>query len=1339
MAKYRIVAIPPKYNLGGLFKKKNKEVLQPGAWAGSNPQLVQPGQEGFDLPEGQAAPNSEFAIQEMTPEQQAAYLKDARYQEALAGYKPSQSTYKDLARPQGNLVLAEDYEADPNKFTSAGYYPIKTESGNYEMIANKDIANLIYQKGISAQELSEKFQLGDSGELQKNFDPIYKNAAGMHAKRNKDKIDGLIKSGMTKDQAVASLVKQGEGDVQGLNSIYGSYTDAAYQKQKAEADALNAPKTTSTLTPYQKEMFAKINTDQIDADATVNTAFDNTDWSRSLTPSETTNKTAGAIYNPLTRTSEFKTSAYDKAEEAEYDVEVADKNRDLTNRKAELAKELLNNKELNEGQKQFYLNSPAAFDDLMKRHDEWKNSSTIGQSYTTASGQSVPQVGKTLNFDFNPDDKPGWSNNTKESAPSDRVDMLDKEWIQGTLGALALPGVYSGVSNLLKAAPAAAPWLSLGNASTALSIADAGTKYAPKLVKGVYEGATSDEGFTGERLKDIGYNAWKVGKEALPFTKIGKLANVKKAKDAFSLLDNSVKAAETDQSLLTSDPLSTVKNIKYMGSVAGLKKEGGEITLELSDDEIQDYIKRGYEVRETAEPKMQQGGSPSQLWYEYTGTPWSEAKAKGLTDGSMEQNLALAKRIESGEFGKPKVSAPQSQNPTSGYDDMVSNMVRQGQTLDQLVASRVGTREGLMYRFPDLFSKAPVIKSKTKTPQQLAAEQKAGKDWLIGKAKELGNEVMGSISNSFWGKAAKKVGQATLNYAIELEKKDRAAKKKQEEAKIKKVEKEVKKEVKKVNPTAIQESLKTPSVQDVLQQAGVRYQSNPLKQFTEDRTQPDFGSNLMAQVQQNQQRFGLVPTARTEQPIVNGMGSNFAQGQNIAQLQARNKVIRTTPIGSPVTEDKAEADFGTNLFAQIKQNQKRFNPSQASQLQQPIANSMAGNFAQGENIQQMQARNKAIGTSGQNLPEVPGVSIGLKQWGDSDLGNATNQILFDQQYAPKNKEEFLETPLGQNIGKGIYDWNKMENPLINPFGPADLSEDEVMQLQRKLDKEGVIDTPDNLLDSSKIKDKEIKIKPKPDKFTDVLGEVDDSYAPGNPLMSYRSQWDNSEGFRYLATPVYKDRKDQDEYKNVIGVGHFLLDASASKSKPYSHEYNKAFIKKAISNNDWVPVFKNEDGDYVRLKYKKANELSKDDKVITPLRQMKFGDLDFNNTKRPKGFQDPVREVLTKDGKGTYLIFKNKDGYSRFSGGSVVFIFKDKYDNTIVRDFAGTLNQIQKEGESIVEKYGISADELTLGYHDVGSFSAKPKTPKNGILKAKQWSSYNTDPMTGGALLIPKSK
>ena len=174
----------------------------------------------------------------------------------------------------------------------------------------------------------------------------------------------------------------------------------------------------------------------------------------------------------------------------------------------------------------------------------------------------------------------------------------------------------------------------------------------------------------------------------------------------------------------------------------------------------------------------------------------------------------------------------------------------------------------------------------------------------------------------------------------------------------------------------------------------------------------------------------------------------------------------------------------------------------------------------------------------------------------------------------------------------------------------------------------------------------------------------------------------------------------------------------------------------MANDEWIPAFTKYSDDMIRLKYKKPEDILETDIVSAPLRQLKFSDINFKRTKTPRGFKPSVHEVTTKDGDGTYLLFKNRKAMSRFSGGSVVFIFKDKYDNTIVRDFAGSINAIESEGNSITKQYELKPGELTVGYHDVGSFSAKPKANKNNVLSASQWSDYNDNGWTGGALLIP---
>jgi hypothetical protein len=138
-----------------------------------------------------------------------------------------------------------------------------------------------------------------------------------------------------------------------------------------------------------------------------------------------------------------------------------------------------------------------------------------------------------------------------------------------------------------------------------------------------------------------------------------------------------------------------------------LKKSGG-VVAELTPEEIQEYINQGYIVEDVDDFKIQSGAQlPYQVWEEKTGTSWAEAKKQGLTDGSAEQNIALMNKLLRG--ASPSVSKPQTAQiqpafDYSAYDNNVKQMVNNGATLEDLVHSRMGTREGLMNRFPDLFS-----------------------------------------------------------------------------------------------------------------------------------------------------------------------------------------------------------------------------------------------------------------------------------------------------------------------------------------------------------------------------------------------------------------------------------------------------------------------------------------------------------------------------------------------------------------------------------------------------------------------------------------------------------
>jgi hypothetical protein len=567
--------------------------------------------------------------------------RDASRGEKIANYIPTSASYKNEDRPKSNFVPSED--ASPefiNKLKSSGYYPVKSESGDYEVFSNKDISNLIYQKGMSPGELSEKLKLGDTKEIEKQFKPIYDSAGGMHAKRNKEKIDGLIKSGMTKDQAVASLVKQGEGDVQGLNSIYGEYTEDAYQRQKAEAEKLIAPKKTDDIKePALKEKFSKFFAEQDEARAAEIEAMKNKiDYSGSLTPSETNINTANKSLGNFGRIGK---DAYSDNESLKAEVDAAYDNKTEEQKTRPVIRALLNS-DLTEEQKKEYLNDPEAFQELYNQHAQWAagpaqkeglimNASGIpSQDFSLRSDFKInPKTTTTIDMpggvDPNARDMDGkliypWANkekptityqnpvstwtkarDLKKSAPSGRVDMLDKEWIKGLYGATALPFASAAASSMLKVAPIASmPGLTAGNALTAQGVYKTATEYLPDTYDAIKEANTNEKGWTNELINKAAYNGTKsLLSGVVPLSSTLKNYNaIKQAKTAFSAFDQGLPVATG-----STDPLKHIKFLNAAHSLSTMvKKSGGStnkyVESELSQKEIDDLIAQGYIIEE---------------------------------------------------------------------------------------------------------------------------------------------------------------------------------------------------------------------------------------------------------------------------------------------------------------------------------------------------------------------------------------------------------------------------------------------------------------------------------------------------------------------------------------------------------------------------------------------------------------------------------------------------------------------------------------------------------------------------------------------------------------------
>jgi hypothetical protein len=342
-------------------------------------------------------------------------------------------------------------------------------------------------------------------------------------------------------------------------------------------------------------------------------------------------------------------------------------------------------------------------------------------------------------------------------------------------------------------------------------------------------------------------------------------------------------------------------------------------------------------------------------------------------------------------------------------------------------------------------------------------------------------------------------------------------------------------------------------------------------------------------------------------------------------------------------------------------------------------------------------------------------------------GYANNSIEFAISILPTNVQE---TAVRGMVKLGLYDVNKNEQLVNNS------------ELQ---------DAP-----SVSVNPEDVKYKAD-NTFTQVVGKVKDSHAratKGSELIMIRNQFFNENGFNYIPGSIKSRSKSSDVYNNALGVAHFMIlddqgvdltnKTTDQELSVQSDLFKKQRVGRDISLNDYVPVFKKNSDGSVNVSYKKASDLKQGDITITKLNQYKLSDIDFNSKADGRNFgfkSGTVFGLKTKGGKDVpSLLFTSagKDAYSRFSGGSAVFIFKDKKGNLIVRDFSGSINMIQKEGSSISEKYGVPANEITIGFYDAGSYTGKPAA-KNGVVSYSQYSGYNTlHPNSGGALIIPNS-
>jgi len=721
------------------------------------------------------------------------------------------------------------------------------------------------------------------------------------------------------------------------------------------------------------------------------------------------------------------------------------------------------------------------------------------------------------------------------------------------------------------------------------------------------------------------------------------------------------------------DRVSDIRNYLVLLGATTVGGVGISYGIKYIDANIRPNTNKSNAEKRRRDLKLQQGGTPSEIWKQHTGTSWSEAKRQGLTDGSAAQNIALANRVLAGEFGEPQISYEDYQNSRAAYDKMVVDKVMRGATLDDLVTQRVGTRSGLINRFPDLFNQQSPQQPKT-LPDKPSAKKETTK---------RNSPVSVEETPVITPPVVKPQQQAPININ-ELREKIKDLKRKNSMA----------------GPTAM------------LRQ----YMKDPLK----------YAKELEAL-----KNFNQVPKQSLHPSLYVDQSTFTPPGAMLPKVSAEVPSLSRRKEQQPIPGGIASKFSNTSTPGFINQDLLRFTEEK-----------------------RQRDKEEAKGRIPYKEPSfVDGI---FKAAGQTYTGGLDIEKGVDEMGVVMNE-----------MGVVIDDYTRNFNSYFDRF----------------LVKEGY-KKPDSHVVQAKPTDKIKEVKPEVKNFyeqIEVTGDKHQKALPGSQLLSYRSQWDANKGFTFYNTePKNKQRDVNKTYTDVEGVGHFILDASPLDGKTYMHPNNFAFINRAVESDNYIPMFEsipNSDGQVI-MKYKKPSEMTEEElkalsifneyaeraakaknksekdqiakeyaeainydkvKIVAPLRQYNFDDVDFNSSVKAPNFKQ-AKYLKTKDGKLTNLLFTDpaKNKYGRFDGVTVSFIFKDSYGNNIVRDFSGTINDIQKEGADIKTKYGLKDNELVIGYHDVGSFSAKPAAV-NGKLSVNFFDGYNNDYGTGSALIIPKQK
>ena len=705
-------------------------------------------------------------------------------------------------------------------------------------------------------------------------------------------------------------------------------------------------------------------------------------------------------------------------------------------------------------------------------------------------------------------------------------------------------------------------------------------------------------------------------------------------------------------------------------------KKGGSIQLELSDEEIQDYIKRGYVIEE-AVPKMSSGGKVvSELWTEITGTPWQEAKTRGLTTGTFDENIALRNRLLAGEFGKINNAV----SPKTNYDLTVEELVKKGKTLDDLVSMKVGTRSGLMSRFPELFDE----ETKNKVEAQLDEEENKNYD-LQSKLK----------TEDQWGRA-----KTNDWYGF--------------------------------NPDTKKWTVKDQwgrSPDDEW------YNFNPdTKKFKHKGTNQTQKKAGITETKDVLNKLGLTPWNKVQfnEPVIENSNQKFEKDL----LNRLTTIAKQKALLKPETINKVEPnkEFYDNNGKEIKPIMPKMSDFKTDN---PIMEAL-----EGVNQYIKKTVEKPFRFINDYKNEVAQINPKVKKYQNTvnTIDTDIQKIYYD--LTNPNLKSSEKTAARQKykelISKRTKYINAINSVKRSDAGWFDAAINDAPTIGKPFQKFGLSDQPSYMTYDlpkfetySEKKEKEDETFRQKSRFEEL-----------NPDKSQYSRWkfraaaSNDDPIKVSIYGTRGERANQNIDINSKGsIMHFL---DQSPLTGYVHENTRNYYEQ-LKDDDYLGYLKSNGDNTYSVQYKPRKEFTKDNlyKNTFLVRQVKFDDIDFNTKVKDDNFAGHTYPTIKGTTQAALPISSDPDEnvYDYSSGQSVVFIFKYK-GKIRYQHFAGSRNEIKKEGQDIKKMYNLGDKALRIGVADAGSYSSSISgIITNDKLNSKDYGYYNRNEGTGAGMAI----